>query len=335
MHTKKVVQLVVFIGFFIILAVFTFGRTIDAVAYPNNRVDNNLRVGSDHPKFVNYQDGPSYDSGWHNLGIRPDPIAVEFVHNLGGNPDDYLVSLECRDDTTLGTYDCTDQGFNVNVHWYGLTSTRLQVYAVGGSLPDAVRVRIYKDLPVYDSGWDALGIRPDPIAVEFVHNLGGSPNIYLVSLECRDDTTLGTYDCTDQNFNVNAHWYGLSDSLIQVYATSGSRPDDIRVRIYTGAPAYDSSWRYLGVRPDPIPVQFIHNLNGNPDDYQVDLECWDDTSLGLYDCKGQGFSTDAHWFGLNGTNVQVYAIGGSRPDYVRVRIWRVNSIYMPVVLLGP
>jgi hypothetical protein len=83
------------------------------------------------------------------LGVRSDPISVEFTHNLGGNPDDYLVSLECRDETSLGTYDCTDQGFNANALWYGLTNTIIKVYATSGSLPDDVRVRIWRVHTVY------------------------------------------------------------------------------------------------------------------------------------------------------------------------------------------
>ncbi len=96
-----------------------------------------------------YTATPTYDSDWHALGVRPDPIAVEFAHNLGGNADDYLVSLECRDDTSLGTYECTDQGFNVNALWYGLTNTTVKVYATSGSRPDDVRVRIWQVHAVY------------------------------------------------------------------------------------------------------------------------------------------------------------------------------------------
>ncbi len=96
-----------------------------------------------------YEETPAYDSGWEALGVRPDPIAVEFTHNLGGDTDDYLVSLECRDDTSLGTYDCTDQGFNVDALWYGLTDTNIAVYVVGGSQPDDVRVRVWRVHTIY------------------------------------------------------------------------------------------------------------------------------------------------------------------------------------------
>ncbi len=38
-----------------------------------------------------------YDSGWDLVGVAPDPFPKVYTHNVGGNPDDYLVSLECLD----------------------------------------------------------------------------------------------------------------------------------------------------------------------------------------------------------------------------------------------
>jgi hypothetical protein len=287
-----------------------------------------LQTGSGDVKTAHRS---AYDSGWESLGVRPDPINIDFNHNLGGDPDDYRVSLECRDDTSLGTYDCTDMGFNMAALWFGLNDTMVSVEAESGSQPDNVRVRIYSITPAYDSGWESLGVRPDPISVEFVHNLGGNPNDYQVDLECRDDTSLGTYDCTNMGFNVNALWYALTDTSVKVSVVGGSQPDDVRVRIYRGAPDFDSGWESLGVRPDPINVDFNHNLGGNPDDYRVSLECRDDTSLGTYDCTDMGFNMAALWFGLTDTMVSVEAGSGSQPDDVRVRIWSDKYIYLPLV----
>jgi hypothetical protein len=55
----------------------------------------------------------------------------------------------------------------------------------------------FQGLPAYDSGWYALGTRPDPISVLFTHNLGGNPDNYFVHLTCKDDLFNGTYSCTD------------------------------------------------------------------------------------------------------------------------------------------
>jgi hypothetical protein len=328
MHLRKICLLVILISLCLVPTWGTF-----ASARPDLGPNDLEAARSASRESLEYAGTPAYDSGWEPFGVRPDPIAVEFTHNLGGDPDTYRVSLECRDDSELGTYDCTNRGFDVTAHWYGLTNSVVQVYVVAGSLPDAVRVRIYTETPAYDSGWESLGVRPDPIPVPFTHNLGRDPNDYIVSLECRDDTSLGTYDCTDQNFNVNALWYDLTNSGVQVYVVGGSLPDDVRVRIYLGPPMYDSGWQALGVRPDPLPVPFAHNLGGDPDDYLVDLECRDSkTSLHTYGCTNLGFNVNALWYDLTDSTITVYVVGGSQPEDIRVRIWAVQNIYLPVVI---
>ncbi len=137
-----------------------------------------------------FRGAPAYDSGWYDLGIRPDPLSVLFTHNVGGDPDDYVVRLTCKDDSELGSYDCTDTALNVNAHWYALTNSTISVWA-GSARPDEVRVQIYIIPPDYDSGWDVLLARPDPIPRQFTHNLGRDVYIHIVSLECKDDSGAG------------------------------------------------------------------------------------------------------------------------------------------------
>jgi hypothetical protein len=274
---------------------------------------------------------PAYDSGWFDLGPRPDPLPVDFTHNLGGNPDDYLVSLMCQDDTSLGTYECTDFGFNPNALWYALTDTSISVWVSSG-LPDAIRVLIYTVSPAYDSGWLPLLARPDPIPVLFDHNLGGNLDNYLVSLECRDETSLATYNCTDFNFNINADWYGLTDTSVTVWVDNGPRPDEIRIRILEDPPDYDSGWIGLAIRPDPLPVSLDHNLGGDPDEYFINLICRDDTSLATYSCTNFFFNRTAGWYDLNSASIDVWVAGGSLPDDVRIRIWAPDHIYLPIIL---
>jgi hypothetical protein len=321
-------------GILIVLAILWVSHVWggEVLARPDTRDGKAIPTQPDRHQLGSYGGSPAYDSGWQTLGPRPDPISVLFTHNLGGDEDTYLVTLECQDDTSLGTFDCTDQAFNVNAHWYGLTNTTVSAWVAGGTRPDAIRVRIYTNVPEYDSGWEVLGARPDPIPVPFTHNLGGDPDDYIVSLQCRDDTSLGTYDCTDQGFVTNAHWYGLSNTSVTAWVASGTRPDEVRIRIYTQAPAYDSGWYPLGVRPDPIAVGLAHNLGGDLDSYVVSLECRDDTTLGTYDCTNQGFDVQAHWYGLTETTVSVYVVGGTQPDDLRVRIWRIENVYLPVVV---
>ncbi|MGD2157596.1 MAG: hypothetical protein PVG14_18785 [Anaerolineales bacterium] len=302
----------------------------DALGF--NQTNSEPSVQQSSSSYVKSVNNSAYDSGWIALGVRPDPINIDINHGLGGDADDYLVSLECRDDTSLGTYDCTSMGFNVRALWFGLTNSMIHVDVGSGSQPDDVRVRIFNETPAYDSGWEPLGIRPDPINVNFNHGLGGNPNHYQVDLECKDDTSLGTYDCTDMGFNINAFLYGLNNTAVTVYAVGGSRPDDVRVRIYTKTPTYDSGWIPLGARPDPINVDLYHWLGGDPEKYRVSLECWDNTSLETYDCTNMGFNVDALWYGLTDALVRVEVVGGTKPDYVHVRIWSDKFIYLPLVI---
>jgi hypothetical protein len=264
------------------------------------------------------------------VGIRPDDIAVNFAHNLGGNPDSYVVELDCRDDTVLLTYDCVNQGFNVDAHWYGFTNSDISVYVRGGQRPDYIRVRIYASTAAYDSGWEELLARPDPIVIPFVHNLSGNPNYLLVNLTCEDDV-LGLYDCIAHNFSVDANWFNLTNTGVNVWAEN-YRPDAVRVRIHIKTSAnFDSFWNEIGIRPDPLPLHFDHNLGGDPDMYFVDLQCWDDTTLQTYQCGDQGFSVNALWYALTDTGISVW-VGGNRPDYVRVRIWTTHSLFLPMVV---
>jgi hypothetical protein len=334
MCTGRLTTLTISVGLCSAVALLLLAPFPAAWAHPDNQGDS---APIAQPTRLTAQSAagglPAYDSGWDWLGTRVDPISVVYTHNLGGSPNDYLVELQCRDNTALGTYDCTDDGFNVQAHWYGLTTTTVSVYVIGGSQPDYLRVRIYTDAPAYDSGWDVLGTRPDPISVNFPHNLGGNQNDYLVSLECWDNTTLGIYDCTDQAFNVQAHWRALTNTAVEAYVVSGTQPDYVRLRIYIDAsPAYDSGWYPLGTRPDPISVDFTHNLGGNQNDYLVEMKCWDNTAIGTYDCTDNVFNVQAHWRGLTDAVIRVYVAGGTQPDYIRVRILQPYTIYLPLIL---
>jgi hypothetical protein len=193
-------------------------------------------------------------------------------------------------------------------------------------------VRIYIEAPAYDSGWDDLGTRPDPIAVQYPHGLSGDVDEYLVDITCDyNSVELAVYDCVSNSFAVDANWFALTNATINVWAQN-FRPDAVRVRIYVKPDAsYDSGWHEIGTRPDPIALPYNHKLGGDPDLYFVDLECRDDTSLQTYQCGDPGFSVNAHWFGLTDSSIKVYVVGATLPDYVRVRIWTTNSLFLPLI----
>lgn len=328
MKLKKITPITVFWSLGVALMLIAVGGGAVALARPSSQSQSPPPVRLASSSLFPL---PAYDSQWLTVGPRPDPLSIVFNHNLGGNSDDYLVVLECRDDTSLATYSCMDMGFNVNALWYGLTDTSVNVLVAGGTRPDDIRVRIYTMTPAYDSDWQVIGIRPDPISVGFTHNVGGDLGDYLVSLECEDNSSLSTYQCMDLSFRINAMWFDLTTANIDVWIQNGTVPDGVRVRIYTLPPQYDSDWQSLGPRPDPIAVPFTHNLGGDRDDYLVSLQCQDDTTLATYQCVDMGFNLNAVWFDLDSASVDTYAWGGTRPDGLRMRIWRTTTTFLPAV----
>jgi hypothetical protein len=156
--------------------------------------------------------------------------------------------------------------------------------------------------------------------------------IHIVKLDCKDDEELGTYDCTDHAFNVNAYWYALTGVTVSAWVDNGPRPDEIRIRLFAVTADYDTGWESIGARPDPLPLSFNHGLGGNPDDYFVHLQCRDDTSLGTYDCTSFLFNKQANWYGLTDSDIAVWVTGGTVPDEVRVRILVPQYVYLPMVM---
>ncbi len=330
MINKRVVR--IFQLFVLVLAVIPLGlgwRDGTASARAVLEVEPGNRAAPIPPNPVS--SFPAYDSGWYEVGPRPDPLPIPFSHGLGGDPDDYLVSLTCRDDTSLATYDCTNFGFTPDAEWSELTDSSITVWVKASPHPDAVRVRIYLVSADYDSGWFVLLARPDPIPVSFAHNVGGFLTDYRISLECRDDTSLAIYNCTDSQFINNAFWFGLTQTTITVWVSNGQRPDEIRVRVIYDPPDYDSGWVNLSSRPDPLPVLFDHAVAGDPEAYEVSLICQDDSSLAIHDCTDFFFLRNAGWYGLTDTEIDAWVDGGSLPDDVRVRIWSPAYIYLPVI----
>ena len=323
----SVTQVVTAILCFTLGSVIVAGDTANAMVHQDaNKMISSARFTYDSLIIL-----PAYDSGWESVGIRIVPTWQEFTHNLGHPQENYRVSLECRDNGTLGTYDCINNGFGVDVHWYNLTGDSIKILMVSGSRPDYVRLRIYPKPFAYDPGYLVLDARPDPTSFTYTHNLGGDPDNYVANVRCWDISSLKHYDCIDNNFDVNVHWYELTDTHIKFYTIAGLVPFMARAFIDTGVPAYDSGWEPVGILIEPTSMSFTHNLGGDPDDYLVRLECRDNGGLGTYDCTDNNFDINAHWYDLTSTTVDAYVISGSCPDYVRARIWRIHNLYAPLV----
>ena len=90
---------------------------------------------------------PAYDSGWQTISQGQTKV---FSHNLGGNPDNYVVDMTCKsDNATFGInqlYFGGDgrDGARYGAYWRHLTSTSITVYRFSNDAHcDQVRVRIW------------------------------------------------------------------------------------------------------------------------------------------------------------------------------------------------
>ena len=90
---------------------------------------------------------PAYDSGWQTISRNQTRV---FTHNLGGDPDDYVVDMTCKsDDTFFGIHQIFLGGNTTGDHYYGaywraLTATSVTVYRLrDDSHCEQIRIRIW------------------------------------------------------------------------------------------------------------------------------------------------------------------------------------------------
>lgn len=69
---------------------------------------------------------PDFDTGWVDSPGGVLCGAYESQHDLGGDPDDYVVNLECRRDDGWGMYNCVRDG-GVDAIWFDLDATSVHV----------------------------------------------------------------------------------------------------------------------------------------------------------------------------------------------------------------
>ena len=80
--------------------------------------------------------------------------------------------------------------------------------------------------PSYNSGWQSILIRPDPITETFTHNLGGDADDYVVDLQCKYRGR------TFQGRSERAYVSDITDTTVSVWVGGSSDPDAIRLRIW-------------------------------------------------------------------------------------------------------
>jgi hypothetical protein len=191
------------------------------------------------------EDPPEWCStGWTAIAAGGSQV---FTHNLGGDPEDYVVGLWFRGPAGVGINQqffggMEDIGNDYGAWWRSLTASDITVYrAADDPVASEVRVCItVADPPDYDSGW--VDINAGETA-PLTHNLGGRVDRYVVRIEFKDadPSGLGIHlqnvggNAVEANW-VGAAWQNLTDSSIQVYRYPNDvTADQVRVRIWERA----------------------------------------------------------------------------------------------------
>lgn len=306
------------------------------------------------------QPQPTYDSGWFSGSAG---YYVRLYHDLGGNPDDYIVDLQYTDLASVGinqrcyggcdlrandgSFANTKQG----AYWRNLTDSIIEV---GRRSQDTfavqMRVRIWNvwtpTRPDYDSDWNTNSTGSTEVVH---HNLGGNEDDYLVNFMYNDWVfnanqlyygikTFGAKPPAyySENDMGGAYWRSLTNSSLTVYRASNDKTvDQWRVRIWRmPKPDYDSGWVSIPAGNSSV---FDHNLVGDRSDFLIDVTCKDDDVIIGKNQRFLGGSVTyndlyygVHWFGFNATtsahSLTVYRYPNDlSAEQVRVRIWRVNT----------
>ena len=352
MKTRKITRASILIA--VIFICFTSPRLVNNVS--NRQVyASAAHVVTTAPFPFHYK--PDYDSGWTPISKAE---VKTFPHNLGGDPNDYIVDLQYKDKTSgfgvnqedFGSEEYIDffqSGIYIEkgAYWFALTDKDIAVKRQGNDVTaEEVRIRIWiTHTPDFDSNWKA--VPPNTFLQAIDHNLGGSTHDYIVDMQFRDLAVsgLGVHNYgygminayVDKFAKQPASWGGLWRNLsnASIFVARGSidsTADNFRIRIWKNKiPDYDSGWFELETQ---ITAHKMHNLKGDPDDYVVDLQFRDTGDKGVnqqyygsnsYTSPPDGTPLDrrgASWSNLNNTHISVWREqdDGSAPE-ARVRIW--------------
>lgn len=285
----------------------------------------------------------SWNSGWFNVAPGS---SVTLTHNVGGNPDDYVVEMWFSD-VAGGGYGINTKGFGgfeaggqfFGAAWQNLTDSTVQVVRYANdTFADFIRVRIWipDSLPDYCSDWTSIGLGQTRT---FTHSLGGDVNDYtarvvfsstLVGVNAR---AYGGLVTNNGSISVGAYWSHLTDSTIQVTRRANDMfAQQVRVCVTSpDPPDYDSGWVNV---PVGVVTPFTHSLGGSVGLYVMRVDTWDPT-FGINHRFAGGdvenvMPVGANWQNLDTTSVDVFNRGG--PQRARVRIWTTKLVYLPLIL---
>ncbi len=283
-----------------------------------------------------------WSSGWITVARGS---AVTLTHNLGGDPDDYLIQMWFLD---------TDNGHGINIRaygglekngqWYGaawqnLTANTIQIVRYANdTLADRIMVQVWTPLTPFDycSDWTTV----PTLTTVFTHNLGGSTaDDYIVHLTFRNSANginqraYGGIEYGSGTHFVGGYWSHLTTSTVEVYRyINDPFAYQMRVCVTTppARPDYDSGW--VTMTSDSL-ITLTHDLQVPIGRYKVRLDQWSDY-LGINN-KDLGGAVEnvipygANWENLTTRTVRIYSRAAQR---VRLRIWVPKMVYLPLVL---
>ena len=241
---------------------------------------------------------PTFDSGWVSLSQDQ---AKTLVHNIGGDPDNYVVDMQFRSGSNgvnqrhyggadFGNLPPSGMSENdrVGAYWRTLTDSTITVYRRPEDVyAPEVRIRIWHywqpQAPDYDSDW--VSMNAGASATTLTHGLGGDADTYLVDMTYRANNSngvnlryyggadFGTKPAPGHNADdrVGAYWRSLTNSSISIFRRAeDDYAPDVRVRIWKmPKPDFDSGWVVYNQNQSKT---FTHDLGGDIADYLVDMQ---------------------------------------------------------------
>jgi hypothetical protein len=319
-----------------------------------------LAVPAPDPDAARSKVDSFWSSGW--VDISPGETKT-FLHNLGGDVDDYAIQFWFRDIDT-GGYGVNNRGYGSledngvwsGAFWRTLTGSSITVARQpADTMADQVRVWIWASEPIleYCTAWAAIG---QGSTVTVVHNLGGDVDDYVVKLWFRNPASpTGVHQVYYGGAEgggelYGAYWHGLDTTQIQVsrhYADIEAVEFRLCVSL-TEPPDWDSGW--VDINPDQT-ITLNHALGVNINRYIVRTEFKalakdgaPEAPMSIHQFAYGGdasnvLAKDAQYMGADWQNLTAQSIDVYRwaddpyADQVRVRIWvRRLSTYLPVIL---
>jgi hypothetical protein len=122
---------------------------------PSEKLDiaGNIDVSNNRVKNYRGFPRPDYDSGWRHTD-ESDYLTWTLTHSLGGDPNNYVVDLQFKEEEGVGSLGVHNWGYgtkygmlmNLGASWQDLTNQTIIVEAESSTHIDYIRVRIW----VYD-----------------------------------------------------------------------------------------------------------------------------------------------------------------------------------------